>query len=176
MSQDRFKWEVDPEAVEASLRTLQRRARELFDQGRYTRVRLRYKGKQLGGDFPLGALLAMEGVGLLIASPLYVLVANLGVKAFIEVEFIHEAEDRIKEGLEAFNAGEVDAAEAKYREALGMRPDDPAALYALGVLLRVTGRRDEAMACLEKVAATENPDRAKAAEALEKMKRGLRTL
>jgi hypothetical protein len=57
-----------------------------------------------------------------------------------------------------------------------MRPDDPAALYALGVLLRVTGRREEAMSCLEKVAATENPDRAKAVEALEKMKRGLRTL
>lgn len=176
MSQERIWWEVDPEAVEASLRQLQRKARELFEQGRYTRVRLRYKGKQLGTDIPLGALLAMEGLGLLIASPLYLLVANLGVKAFIEVEFIHEAEDRVKEGLELFNTGEVDAAEAKYREALAMRAEDPAALYALGILLRVTGRREEAMGCLEKVAATENPDRTKAVEALDKMKRGARTL
>jgi hypothetical protein len=45
------------------------------------------------------------------------------------------------------------------------------------VLLRVTGRRDEAIALLERAAKdTEHPDAAKAAEALERMKRGGRTL
>lgn len=176
MSQDRFRWEVDPNAVDASIRQLAERARRLVDQGRYTRVRLLYKGKQLGTDIPLGALLALEGLGLLVASPLYLLVANLGVKAFVDVEFIHEADDRVKEGLEFFNAGDVDAAEAKYREALAMKPDDAGALYALGVLLRVTARREEAIACFEKVAASDHPDAPKAAEALEKMRRSSRSL
>ena len=176
MSQERFRWEVDPNAVEASVRQLADRARKLVDQGRYTRVRLLYKGKQLGTDIPLGALVALEGLGFLVASPLYVLVANLGVKAFVEVEFIHEAEDRVREGMEFFNAGEVDAAEAKYREALAMKANDPGALYALGVLLRVTARREEAIQCFEKVAASDHPDAAKAQEALEKMRRSSRSL
>lgn len=176
MSQERFRWEVDPQAMEASLRELADRARRLVGQGRYTRVRLRYKGKPLGPDMPLAALLAAEGIGLLVASPLYVLIVNLGVKAFVEVEFIHEAEDRIREGIDLYNDGEVDAAEQKYREALTLRPDDPLACYHLGVLLRVTGRREEAMRCLEVAAKADIPEAVKAKEALEKMSRTARSL
>lgn len=176
MSQERFRWEVDPQAMEASLRELADRAKRLVEQGRYTRVRLRYKGKPLGPDLPLAAILAVEGIGLLVASPLYILIANLGVKAFIEVEFIHEAEDRIREGVELYNDGEVDAAEQRYREALALRPDDPLASYHLGVLLRVTGRREEAVRCLEVAAKADTPEAEKAREALAKMSRSPRSL
>ena len=45
------------------------------------------------------------------------------------------------------------------------------------LLLRVTGRRDEAIECLEKAVALEDhPDREKAAEVLERLNRGPRTL
>ena len=176
MSQERFRWEVDPQALEASLRDLVERAKRLVAEGRYTRVRLKYKGKAMGPEVPLPALLAMEGLGLLVASPLYLLIANLGVKAFVEVEFIHEAEDRIREGADLFNDGEVDEAEKKYREALTLRPDDPLASYHLGVLLRVTGRREEAITCLERAAKSEIHEAEKAREALSKMSRTGRSL
>ena len=177
MPTDAFRWEVDPKAIEASLRTLRERIRAAVDQGRYTKVRFRYKGRQLLPDLPLAGVLAAEGLSLALLGPLQVLLVNLGVKAFIEVELVHEASERVREGEDLFAAGEVDAAEAKYREALAMKPDDGAALYRLGVLFRVTGRRDDAIAAFEKVAAMgDHPDAAKAQEALERMNRGGRIL
>ncbi len=177
MAAERFSWEIDPDRIDDSLKQLRDRLKKLFDQGRYTKVRLSYKGKPLLPDLPLAALVAAEGVSLALAGPLRFLVVNLGVKSFIEVEFIHEASERVREGQELFATGEVDAAEAKYREALVMRTDDTAALYHLGVLLRVTGRRDEALEVLERAAKdSEHPDALRAAEALERMSRGPKTL
>lgn len=177
MPSDAFRWEVDPRAIEASLRTLRERIRAAVDQGRHTKVRFSYKGRQLMPDLPLGGVLAAEGLSLALLGPLQVLLVNLGVKAFIEVELVHEASERVREGEDLFSAGEVDAAEQKYREALLMKPDDGAALYRLGVLLRVTGRRDEAIVAFEKVAAmTDHPDQAKSIEALSRMNRGGRSL
>ena len=101
---------------------------------------------------------------------------NIGMKSLIEVEFIHKSTEKIAEGREAYEEGEVDLAERLYREALEMRPDDPIACYHLGVLLRVTARRDEALRCFETAAAHESEVQEKAQKALEKMKRGPRTL
>lgn len=177
MSENRFKWEVDPQAIEGSVKQLTEKIRRLVDQGRYTRVRLLYKGKALTPDIPLGVLLAAEGLGVVVAGPLYLALANLGVKAFVEVEFVHEADDRIKEGNDHFQSGDVDQAEACYREALAMKPDHIPAYYHLGVLLRVTGRRDEAITCFEEVLKYPDlPEAARAAEALQKMRRGNKTL
>ena len=63
------------------------------------------------------------------------------------------------------------AAEEKYEEALKRRPDDAAALYNLGVLLRVTGRKQEAKQRFEAAATGEpdHPDVKRAADALERM-------
>lgn len=177
MANDNFRWEIDPDAIDESLRQLGDRLKRLFDQGRYTRVRLSYKGKALLPDMPLAALVAAEGLSLALAGPLRFLLVNLGMKSFIDVEFIHEASERVREGQELYAAGEIEAAEAKYREALGMRPDDVSAAYNLGVLLRVTGRREEALELLGRAAkATDHPDGVKAAEALSRMQRGARTL
>ena len=66
--------------------------------------------------------------------------------------------------------GEIAEAEEAYREALRMRPGDVSALYNLGVLLRVSGRKDEALECLEQAAAEpSHPDGAKAREMLSRI-------
>jgi tetratricopeptide (TPR) repeat protein len=172
-----FRLEVDPDAVDESVRNLTRRVRELVDQGRYTKVRISYKGKPLLRDIPMGVFLATEAVTFWWAGILSALVVNLGARTIIDVEFIHDAEGRVKEGQEAWMAGDVELAEEKYREALKMKPDHGPALYHLGILLRVTGRRKEALECLEKAAADEAfADRQKASDAVDKMKRGDRTL
>jgi len=177
MAQDAFRWEIDPDAIDESIKQLRERLKKLVDQGRYTKVRFSYKGKPLLPDMPLAAIVAAEGLSLVLAGPLRFLLVNLGVRSFIEVDFIHEATERVREGQDYFAAGEVDAAESKYREALAMKPDDTAALYHLGVLLRVTGRREEAIDLLGRAAKdAEHPDAPKAAEALERMKRGVKTL
>jgi tetratricopeptide (TPR) repeat protein len=172
-----FRIEVDPERIDESVRALTGKVKEWVDQGRYTKVRISYKGKPLLKDIPLGVFVATEAVTFWYAGLLRALVVNLGVRTFIEVELIHDAEEKIARGIELYMDGEVEAAEDCYREALRMKPGDVSALYNLGVLLRVTGRRAEAIEVLEKAAAAEDhPDAERAAEVLEKLKRGPRTL
>lgn len=176
MAADGWNWKIDPDKIDDSLRELRERARKLLAEGRYTKVRLSYKGRPVLPDIPLAALVAAEGLSLALTGPLQLLLVNLGVKAFIDVELVHEAGERVEEGKALFEVGEVDAAEAKYLEALQMKPDDASALYHLGVLYRVTGRRTEALQCFERAAAGDHPDAQRAREALDRMNRGARTL
>ena len=169
-----FRIEFDPERVEEALRSLRTRIQDSVVAGRYTKVRLSYRGKALGPDLPLAVFLAAEGAAFWLLSPIAALLANVGAKAFLDVEFIHEADELVQEGLAAYLEGELDRAESKYREALDKRADDPAALYNLGTLLRVTDRRDEAIRVLRQAAMGPegHPDVRRAAEALEKLMSG----
>ena len=166
-----FEFEIDPDRIEETLSRLRDRLRDSFTNGRYTKVRLSYRGRTLGPDIPLAVFLAGEGVAFWLISPLAALLVNLGAKAILDVEFVHEADELVQEGLALYLDGETEAAERKYREALDRRPDDPAALYNLGTLLRVTGRQDEALSTLRKAAMGPegHPDVRRAAEAVEKL-------
>jgi tetratricopeptide (TPR) repeat protein len=134
-------------------------------------VRLSYKGRAIAPDLPLAVFLAGEGVAFWLFSPLAALLVNLGAKAVLDVEFVHEADELVQEGLQLYLQGEAEAAEKKYREALDRRPDDPSALYNLGTLLRVSGRREEALQALRRAAMGPegHPDVKRAAEAVEKL-------
>lgn len=171
-----FQFEIDPERIEQTLQRLRDRVTESFVAGRYTKVRLSYRGRAIGPDIPLAVFLAGEGVAFWMISPLAALLVNLGAKAVLDVEFVHEADELVQEGLQLYLDGEVEAAERKYREALDRRPDDPSALYNLGTLLRVAGRRDEALVVLRKAAMGPegHPDVKRAAEAVEKLSGGPR--
>ena len=138
--------------------------------GRYTKVRLSYRGKAIGPDIPLAVFLAGEGVAFWLLSPIAALLVNLGAKVILDVEFVHEADELVQEGLALYLDGEIEAAERKYREALDKRSDDPAALYNLGTLLRVSGRKEEALSVLRRAAMGPegHPDVQRAAEAVEK--------
>ncbi|MCB9796700.1 MAG: tetratricopeptide repeat protein [Alphaproteobacteria bacterium] len=166
----RFKVDIDPDAIDDSLKELGARVRSVYDQGRYTKVRLLYKGKQLGPDIPVALFLAGEVASFWWVGPLRALIVNMGVRTFLEVVLVHEADSVVREGVSLYMDGEVEAAEERYRTALRMKPDDTAGLYNLGVLLRVTGRKDEAIACFRKAAIDEeHPDGERARGALERM-------
>jgi len=169
-----FKVEIDPEKVEEGLRRIRDKLADSFAAGRYTKVRISYRGTAIGPDIPLAVFLAGEGVAFWLMSPLGVLLANLGAKAVLDVEFIHVADELVQEGLSLYLDGEIEDAEAKYRQALERRPDDPSALYNLGTLLRVSGRSEEALRVLRKAAmgSEGHPDVIRAAEAVERMTSG----
>ena len=175
---DSFRLEIDPDRIEETMKRLRERAQESFTAGRYTKVRLSYKGKPILPDIPLAVFLAAEGMSFWLVTPLPALLVNLGAKAFLDVEFVHEADELVQEGLALYLDGEIDAAEQKYREALRKRPDDPTALYNLGTLLRVSGRKDEALTTLRKAAMGPegHADVARAAEAVEKLTNPKKTL
>ncbi|MCP4807811.1 MAG: tetratricopeptide repeat protein [Proteobacteria bacterium] len=167
---ENMKFEVDPERIDESLDELGTKLRGLVNTGRYTKVRLKYKGKQIGPDLPMAVVLASEVATAFWAGPLRLVVVNLGIKAIIDIELVHEASNKVREGLDYWQDGESDLAEAKYREALDMKADDTSALYNLGVVLRVTGRKDEARECFLKAGEDEeHPDGRRAREALGRM-------
>ena len=172
-----FQFELDPEQMENSLSNLREKVRQLAVDSRHTKVRIKFKGKAIAPDIPLGFFVAAEAATFWYGGLIRALVVNLGVRTLIEIEFIHTGDEKVAEGRELYADGEVQEAEKCYREALRLRPKDPEAHYHLGVLLRVIGRRDEAITHLEIAAATEDfPLAEKAQEALDRMKSGKRTL
>lgn len=173
-----FRIEIDSEHVEEATRQLRdrilawrERLESSFAHGRYTKVRLSYNGKPIMPDIPLGVFVATEGVAFVFLTPLSALLVNLGAKAVLDVEFVHEADELVREGVSLYLDGETEAAEAAYRKALSRRSDDPAALYNLAVLLRVTGRQAESLDALRKAAMGPegHPDVVRAAEALSRL-------
>ena len=167
----RLRVEIDPDQIEKSIRDLGDKVRQVAADGRYTKVRIKFRGKTIIPDVPLSAFIAFEAVTFWYGGIIRALAVNLGMKTFIEIEFIHEGDELVAEGQALFVDGETEAAERKYREALSMRPQDPAANYHLGVLLRVLQRRDEAITCLEIAAAADEYENAeKAAQLIEKLK------
>ena len=173
---DKIQVELDPEKIEKSITTLQDKVRRLTNDGLYTKVRIKFRDRVIVPEIPLGVFLAAEAATFWYAGLIRALAVNLGMRTFIEVEFIHKSAEKVAEGKKAFEEGEVELAESLYREALEMRADDPIACYHLGVLLRVTGRRDEAIRCFEITASYDSEFKDKAQVALEKMKRGNRSL
>ena len=167
---DRLRVPLDPAELEATLRGLPERLRRLVDDGRYSKVRVKFRGKQLLPDLPLGGVLAGELLAGL-ALPIGALLVNIGAGAFLDIELLHEADGMVAAGQAKLAEGEVEEAEALYRGALKLRPDDANALFHLGVLLRVSGRRDEAAAHFERVVAIGGENAARAAEALDKLRR-----
>lgn len=181
---DGFKVEIDPSQVEDAVAKLRerleawrQRAEDGVSSAQYTKVRVKYRGRQIGPDLPLAAFLAGEGVALAAIGPIYTLLGNLVGKAVLEVVFVHDADTLVADGRDAYTHGETELAEARYREALLRRKDDPSALYHLGVLLRVTGRADEAMQCFRKAAMGPegHPDVVRAAEMIDRLQ-GKRSL
>ena len=167
----RLRVEIDPDQIEQSIRELGEKVRQVAADGRYTKVRIKFRGKTIIPDVPLSAFIAIEAVTFWYGGIIRALAVNLGVKTFIDIEFIHEGDQLVAAGQALFVDGETEAAEQKYREALSMRPQDPAANYHLGVLLRVLQRTEEAIACLEIAAATEDYENSeKAAQLIERLK------
>ena len=84
-----LKVEIDPEEVEESIKTLQDKVKQIANDGRYTKVRLKYKGKVVTPDMPLAVFVAAEAAVFWYAGLLRVLAFNVGVALrFWEVEIV----------------------------------------------------------------------------------------
>ena len=172
-----FQIEIDPNEIESSIKSLQKKVQRFAKDSRHTKVRIKFRDKALMPDLPLGVFIAAEAATFWYAGLLRALAVNLGMRAFVKVELIHASDEKVAEGCRLYQDGDVEDAEACFREALEMREDDAAAHYHLGVLLRVIGRRDEALQHLQQAAETEGYENAsKAQDILDKMNRGKRTL
>ncbi|WP_224363782.1 tetratricopeptide repeat protein [Hyalangium versicolor] len=143
-------FEIDPKRVEESLKKLQGEMVHWANKGRYTKVRFKFRGKQLLPDLPLAAVVAAEGLSFYWGGILRVLIANVVGKSVLQVEFINDSEKRVQAGKEALLSGDVDQALELFREALSMDRDNAAAYLNEGVALKLKGDRDGALVAFEK--------------------------
>jgi tetratricopeptide (TPR) repeat protein len=165
-------FELDPRKLEEGLRSLQGELVHWANKGRYTRVRFKFRGKQLLPDLPLAAVVAAEGLTFYWGGILRALLFNVAGKSVLSVELVNDADKRVQAGKEALLSGDVEVALAHFREALAMDRDHAAAHLNLGVGYKLQGQRELALAALEK-ARQMDPEGAVGAEA-ERLLAGLR--
>ncbi|MDC0710831.1 hypothetical protein POL68_20315 [Stigmatella sp. ncwal1] len=159
-----FPLEIDPKRIEEGLKKLQGEVAHWANKGRYTKVRFKFRGKQLLPDLPLAAVAAAEGLTFYWGGVLRLLIANVVGRSVLQVELINDADKRVQAGKEALLSGEVDQALAFFREALAMDRDNSAAHLHVGVALKLKGDREAALAAFEK-AIEKDPEGATGAEA-----------
>jgi hypothetical protein len=165
-------FELDPQKLTEGLKALQGELLHWANKGRYTRVRFKFRGKQLLPDLPLAAVVAAEGLTFYWTGILRALLVNVAGQSVLSVELVNDADKRVQEGKEALLSGDVDVALAHFREALAMDRDHAAAHLNLGVGYKLQGQRELAIAALEK-AQKKDPKGAVGVEA-ERLLAGLR--
>jgi tetratricopeptide (TPR) repeat protein len=157
-------FEIDPKRVEEGLKKLQGELVHWANKGRYTKVRFKFRGKQLLPDLPIAAVVAAEGLSFYWGGILRVLIANVVGKTVLQVEFINDADKRVQAGKEALLSGDMDQALTLFREALEMDRDNASAHLNIGVALKLKGDREGALAAFEKAKA-KDPEGSIGAEA-----------
>lgn len=148
-----FTFEIDPKRIEEGLRKLREEAVHWANKGRYTKVRFKFRGKQLLPDMPLAAVAAAEGLTFYWGGILRALVVTVAGGSLLQVELVNDADKRVQAGKEALLAGDLDEALALFREALAMDRDNVGAHLNVGVALKLKGDREAALASFERAKA-----------------------
>ena len=161
------------EGFEKAVETLRERAGHYYNKGQNTKVRLKFRGKELA-TLPLSMLVAVEaGTFLMGAGLIQLLLANVVGKALLEVEFINEADNHVTAGKQQLLDGELDNAIGHFRQAIEIDKDHPGAHLSLGIALKLQGKPDEATVEFDKAAALDPSGESgkEARRQLEKMKK-----
>ena len=143
-------FEIDPRKIEASLNKLKEQVVTLAKKGRYTKVRFKFRGKQLLPDIPLAAVVAVEGATFYWAGILRALVFTLAGRTLIDVELVNDSEKRLAKGKEALLSGDLDQALVAFREAQDMDDENPNVHLNLGIALKLKGFHPAARTALER--------------------------
>jgi len=162
--------DVEPGRIEEMLSKLRSELGALANKGRYTRVRFKFRGKQLLPDLPLAAVIAAEGLTFYWAGILRALLVNVAGKSVLSVELVNDSARYVEAGKAELVAGEVDRAIAAFRTALRMERDNPRAHLHLSAALRLKGDLAGAREALER-ARELDPDGEVGREAAEQLRR-----
>jgi tetratricopeptide (TPR) repeat protein len=143
-------FEIDSEKIEQSLNKLKEQVVTLAKKGRYTKVRFKFRGKQLLPDIPLAAVVAVEGATFYWAGVLRALVFTLAGRTLIDVELVNDSEKRLAKGKEALLSGDLDEALKAFHEAVDMDGENPNTHLNLGIALKLKGDHPAAREALTK--------------------------
>jgi tetratricopeptide (TPR) repeat protein len=143
-------FEFDPKKLEESLTQLKQQLLTWAKQGRHTKVRFKFRGKQLLPDLPLAAVAAAEGLTFFWGGLFRALLVNLAGSTVFEVELVNDSERWLTQGKAELLLGEVDKALACFDEALAMDPENPSVQLNRGVAFKLKGDLPAARQALER--------------------------
>jgi len=146
-------FEIDPKGIEESLAKMKDQIVYWAKKGRYTKVRFKFRGKQVLPDMPLAAVAAAQGLTFWWAGLLRTLVFSLAGKTVLDMELVNDSEKKVALGKEQLLAGELDKAISIFREARDMDIDNPNVHLNLGVALKLKGELLASRASLERARA-----------------------
>ncbi len=146
-------FEIDPARIEASLNKLKDQVVRVAKKGRYTKVRFKFRGKQLLPDVPLAAVVAVEGASFYWAGALRALLFTVAGRTLIDVELVNDSEKRLAQGKAALLSGDLEEALSHFRDALDMDEGNAAVHLNLGIAYKLRGDHAQARTALQQVLA-----------------------
>jgi tetratricopeptide (TPR) repeat protein len=123
-------------------------ARDLMAKGQHTRVRIRFRGRQIA-ELPIAVVAAAEVASLWWLGPLRLVLGHVVGKAVLDVEFVSNADQNVAAGRAFLADGELEKAVAEFEKALAMDRRHAGALLGKGIALKLKGDKAAARKCFE---------------------------
>jgi tetratricopeptide (TPR) repeat protein len=135
--------------LENALGKIREQARDLMSKGQHTRVRIKFRGKQIA-EVPIAVVGAAEVASFWWFGPLRVVLGHVVGKAVLDVEFVSNADHHVAEGRRFLADGELEKAILEFDRALTMDRRCPGAHLGRGIALKLRGDKEGARAAFVK--------------------------
>src|SRR5207253_4085267 len=136
------------EGLDGAFARVARQARDLMAKGQHTRVRIKFRGKQIA-ELPIAVVAAAEVASFWWFGPLRVVLGHVVGKAILDVEFVSNADHHVAEGRKLLGDGELEKSIAEFEKALSMDRRHAGALLGKGIALKLKGDKGSARECFE---------------------------
>ena len=100
------------EGLDGAFARVSEQARDLMSKGQHTRVRIKFRGKQIA-ELPIAVVAAAEVASFWWFGPLRVVLGHVVGKAILDVEFVSNADHYVAEGRKLLGDGELEKAIAE---------------------------------------------------------------
>jgi tetratricopeptide (TPR) repeat protein len=137
------------EGLDGAFVKVSEHARDLMAKGQHTRVRIKFRGKQIA-ELPIAVVAAAEVASFWWFGPLRVVLGHVVGKAILDVEFVSNADHHVTMGRKLLGDGELEQAIAEFDKALAMDRRHAGALLGKGIALKLKGDKTAARECFEK--------------------------
>ena len=136
------------EGLDGAFAKVSAQARDLMSKGQHTRVRIKFRGKQIA-ELPIAVVAAAEVASFWWFGPLRVVIGHVVGKAVLDVEFVSNADHHVQGGRAFLADGELDKAVAEFDKALEMDRRHAGALLGKGIALKLRGDKQGARKLFE---------------------------
>ena len=137
------------DGLDGAFGKISEQARDLMSKGQHTRVRIKFRGKQIA-ELPIAVVAAAEVATFWWFGPLRLVIGHVVGKAVLDVEFVSNADHHVAEGRGHLADGELDKAVVEFDKALSMDRRHAGAHLGKGIALKLRGDKATARAHFEK--------------------------